>query len=372
LRILLDYRPALRQRTGVGAYVHEVAQALIASAPADESLILFSSSWKDRLHPDVVPAALTVDRRIPVQVLNYLWHRFEWPAVEQVVGGTFDIAQSMHPLLLPSTSAARLVTIHDLDFLDHPSRTRAEIRRDYGPLVASHAARADQVVVVSKDTARAVESRLGIPSSKISLCVPGAPAWQARQADPGATGCILFLGTLEPRKNLDVLVEAYERMVTRNPTVPKLVLAGKATPDVEPLVARTQRGVLAGRVDLPGYVDETTKRALYDRALVFVLPSHAEGFGLPAVEAMTAGVPVIAADSGALPEVAGRAARLFDPGDAEMLAALLTEVISSEATRRRMADEGIARARAFTWVSTANSLRDAWHLARAHHARRRG
>jgi glycosyltransferase involved in cell wall biosynthesis len=352
--------------------VHEVARALVASAPPHEHLWLFSSSWKDRLDPQVVPGASVVDRRFPVQLLNYLWHRLEWPALEQVAEGAFDIAQSMHPLMLPSASAARVVTIHDLDFLDHPERTSAEVRRDYGPLVADHAARADQIVVVSADTAREVETRLGIPAANVSICPPGAPAWEARETEPAIDGCILFLGTLEPRKNLGVLLEAYERMVSRDPATPRLVLAGRHAAAGDDFVARTHRPPLEGRVELPGYVDEPTKRALFQRALVFVLPSHAEGFGMPALEAMTAGVPVVAANRGALPEVVGAAARLFDADEPDMLATVLTDVLGDAQMRRRMTDAGIARARSFTWTSTATRLRDAWQLARAHHARRRG
>ena len=115
MRILLDYRPALRERTGVGEYVHEVARALLDSAPAGESLTLFSSSFKDRLAADTLPGASIVDRRIPNQWLNFLWHRAEWPPVERVAGGEFDVVHALHPLLIPSRTAARLVTIHDLE-----------------------------------------------------------------------------------------------------------------------------------------------------------------------------------------------------------------------------------------------------------------
>ena len=88
MRILLDYRPALRQRTGVGEYVHELARALVASAPAGESLSLFSSSWKDRLDPDGrARAPTTVDRRVPVRLLNFAWHRLAWPPAERLAGG---------------------------------------------------------------------------------------------------------------------------------------------------------------------------------------------------------------------------------------------------------------------------------------------
>jgi glycosyltransferase involved in cell wall biosynthesis len=371
VRILLDYRPALRQRTGVGAYIHETALALVATAPDGESLVLFSSSWKDRLAADVVPGAGTVDRHIPVRLLNYLWHRLEWPPIEQVAGGRFDVAHSGHPLLMPSAAAAQVVTIYDLDFLDHPERTAGEIRRDYGALVASHARRADQIVVISHDTAQQVETRLGVPPDRISLCVPGAPAWTARASEPRTNGCILFLGTLEPRKNLDTLLDAYARLIARQPDAPRLVLAGRIAPEASSLAARAGDAVFGGRIDLPGYVDDAAKRALFDRALVFVLPSHAEGFGLPAVEAMAAGVPVIAARRGALPEVLGSAARLIEPDDPDLLAAVIAELLGDPEQRRRMTEAGLARAHEFSWTNTARSLREAWRRARDHHEVRR-
>lgn len=370
MRILLDYRPALRQRTGVGAYVHETATALVATAPPGESLVLFSSSYKDRLDPAAVPGAATLDRHIPVRLLNYAWHRLEWPPIEQVTGETFDVVQSAHPLMMPSRSAARIVTIYDLDFLDHPERTSREIRRDYPSLAASHAQRADRVIVISNDTAGAVEARLGVPSERISLCVPGAPRWSPREAEPATGGCVLFVGSLEPRKNLDVLLDAYERLLHHQPDAPPLVLAGRATPEAAALVARAREPVFRGRVELPGYVDESTKQALFNRALVFVLPSHAEGFGLPAVEAMTAGVPVIAANRGALPDVLGQAARLIDPDDSASLSEVLAEVLRDSQLRRLMTDAGLARARDFTWTSTATSMREAWRAAVDHHSRR--
>jgi len=176
VRILVDYRPALRDRTGVGEYIHETARALVRTAPADELLVLFSSSWKDRLAPDVVPGAAVVDQRVPVRMLNYLWHRREWPPVEWLAGGV-DVAQSSHPLLVPSPRAARLVLIADLDFLDHPERTHAEVRRDYPALSPGHVRRADHVIVISEHTAADVHERLDVPRSRLSICPPGAPDW---------------------------------------------------------------------------------------------------------------------------------------------------------------------------------------------------
>ncbi len=372
MRILLDYRPALRQRTGVGAYVHETACALATSAPPGESLVLFSSSWKDRLPAGVVEGPRLIDRRVPVGLLNLAWHRLGWPPVEWLAGAGFDVVQAAHPLLIPSRQAARLVTVYDLDFLDHPERTRGEIRRDYPALAGPHARRADRIIVISRHTAQEVETRLGVPASKISICVPGAPDWPRRAHEPASGACFLFLGTLEPRKNLEVLLDAYARLLARAPDAPPLVLAGRVTATAAPLVRRTRERPLAGHVELPGYIDHAAKPALFGRALAFVLPSHLEGFGLPAVEAMTVGVPVVAANRGALPESVGPAGLLVDPDDAEGLAVVLYDLLRDPALRQRLSDEGWRRSRQFSWARTAAATREAWSLALEHRARQDG
>jgi glycosyltransferase involved in cell wall biosynthesis len=371
VRILLDYRPALRERTGVGEYVHELARAVVASAAPHESLTLFSSSWKDRISPDAVPGAHVLDRRYPVSLLNFTWHRLGLPRVDRMTDAPFDVVHSAHPLLVPSAHAAQVITVHDLDFLDHPERTRREIRRDYPVLAASHAQRADHIVAVSEHTADDVMRRFGVTRSKITVAHPGTPGWTPREREPDA-GTTLFLGTLEPRKNLGVLLDAYERLLSRLKSVPPLVLAGRATPDADELVRRAQRPPLAGHVRLVGYVQPDRRPEIYRDALVLVMPSHTEGFGIPAAEAMAFGVPVIAANRGALPETVGTAGRLFDPTNADALADALAAVLGDADLRREMREAGFEQARQFQWTATAARVRQAWSRALDHKKARRG
>ena len=389
MRTLVDYRPALRSRTGVGEYVHELARALVRTqtgpagpvgAPAeDRALFLFSSSWADRLDPAVVPGATAIDCRIPVRWLNYAWHRWEWPPVELLVGALggrpdrqFDVVQSLHPLLMPARHAARVVTIHDLDFLDHPERTTAEVRRDYPSLARDHAHRADRVITVSQFTAGQIEQRLGVPGNRISVCSPGAPDWPARDREP-ADGYVLFLGTLEPRKNVGALVEAYAQLMARRPSATRLVLAGRLGEGAAEWLDRVRTAPLAGRVDLPGYVAPDDRRALMTGAAVLVMPSFMEGFGMPALEAMALGVPVIVSNRGALPEVVGDAGLVFDIADPAALSCALERVLGDAALRREMSARGRARAGAYSWDRTAAHTRDAWKLAvSARRAGRRG
>ena len=342
VRILLDYRPALRQRTGVGQYVHEMASALQPQLSSHERLTLFSSSWADRLDPAVVPGAQTRDLRVPVRLLNLAWHRLEWPPVERLAGRA-DIAHSSHPLLMPSSEAAQVVTIYDLDFLDHPDRTRAEIRRDYPSLAAAHARRADLVVVISRHTAAAVAARFGIGGERVVICRPGAPDWAPR-VQPAAPGPILFVGTIEGRKNLPALFAAYEEVVSRRPDAPPLVLAGRHVEGSAAILESVgRREMLRGR-----------------KASMLVLPSFEEGFGLPALEAMQMGVPVFASRRGALPEVVGEAGTLVDPGNTADLARAIESLLADPGLRLAHAAAGLERAREFSWRASAGRLLDAY------------
>jgi glycosyltransferase involved in cell wall biosynthesis len=370
VRILLDYRPALRQRTGVGQYVHELAAAMRPKLRQGESLVLFSSSWKDRLPPGTVPGAEVVDARVPVRVLNLAWHRLEWPAVERLAGPV-DVAHSTHPLLLPARSGAvKVVTVYDLDFLDHPGRTRAEIRRDYPALAGNHARRADLVVVISEHTAQQVQTRLGVAAARIVLCRPGAPpASDGTRGDE--QGPILFVGTIEPRKNLPTLFAAYEQLTARRSDVPPLVLAGAAVEQSEAILAAVRASpAIAGRVDYRGYVSDAERQALYASASMLVLPSFQEGFGLTAVEAMQAGVPVIVSTGGALPEVVGTAGITVDPADAAGFADAIERLLDDPAERRRRRDAGREQARRFSWTASAATLLDAYRDAFARRAAR--
>ena len=368
MRILLDYRPALRQRTGVGHYVHELAAAMVPHLRSDESLVLFSSSWKDRLDRTAIPGADVVDARVPVRVLNLAWHRFEWPPVERFAG-RLDVAHSTHPLLVPSgNGTVSVVTVYDLDFLDFPDRTRAEIRRDYPALAASHAKRADLVVVISEHTARDVQRRLGVSAGRVVICRPGAPAaaWPGGSS-PG--GPILFVGTIEPRKNLPTLFAAYERLVAKRPDAPALVLAGGTVEQSDSILADLRsRKAIASRVELRGYVNDPERQSLYASASMLILPSFHEGFGMPAVEAMHAGVPVIVSTGGALPEVVGAAGITADPGDIAGFAEAMERLLIDSDERERRITAGRERARRFSWSSSAATLLDAYRDA---YARRR-
>lgn len=360
MRILVDYRPALRERTGVGEYIHELTRAY-TSTYRDEVLV-FTSSWKDRPARNVADqtGARVIDRRIPVRILNYLWHRLEWPPAEMLAGDV-DLTHSAHPLLMPARKAAQIVTIHDLFFLAQTQDTGAEIRRDYPVLAASHARRAHAVITSTQYGRSQIVERLGVANERIYVCPPGAPVWRTlgRQPNVPSDGCILFIGTLEPRKNVGALLDAYQQLLDRR-ELPRLVLAGRATAAASTWLGRIHSRPLSDHVTHIGYVHADAREDLYRSARVLVLPSLDEGFGLPALEAMAAGVPVIVSSRGSLPEVVQDAGAQVDPSDTHALAAAIERAAFDQTWALRAAQAGLDRARTFTWTGSARTLHRAY------------
>jgi glycosyltransferase involved in cell wall biosynthesis len=364
LTIALDIRPALRKGTGVGTFVEQLALSL-DQLEGDHHMKLFSSSMKDRWQDKQLGhlrRSEIVDKRWPVKILNTLWHWFEWPPVDRFVG-TVDIAHSPNPLVLPSRGKT-IVTIHDLYFITHPESTTAEISRDYTRLVRKHCASADGIVAVSEATAREAIEHLGIDKSRIRVCwedaarvFNNAPTKeelaQIDQLIPNPF--FLFVGTIEPRKNLSSLLKAFDSLTERHDDLMLVIAGGKGwgTGTFDSVLQKLRH---RKSVWISGYRDRRFLRALYHKAVALVMPSHCEGFGLPLVEAMACGCPLIVANNSAMPEVAGDAAVYWNSKDPEELAGLMEQVLQDQELRNSLITRGRKRRGRFSWGKTAERV----------------
>jgi alpha-1,3-rhamnosyl/mannosyltransferase len=265
-------------------------------------------------------------------------------------------------LLLPAR-AAQVVMVHDLDFLTHPERAQREIRRDYPRLAADHAQRARAVIVPSEYTRGEVQQQLRVPGERIVVCSPGIPEWRASAAGFRRDGYVLFMGSLERRKNIAGLLTAYSRIAEGWSRVPRLVLAGRPGSDIAEVLDRTRQSPLAGHVDQLGYVADSKRQDVLEGARVLVLPSLEEGFGMPALEAMSLGIPVVVSARGALPEVVGDAGLVFEPTDEAALFDALSRVLTDDDLAQRLGSRGRERARSFSWHRTAMKVRTAFAAA---------
>jgi glycosyltransferase involved in cell wall biosynthesis len=359
----LDLRPSLSRSTGAGAYVLALAERLPTLAP-DDRFYLFSASLKERYPARTWPAnASMVDRRVPVQVLNLAWNRLRTPSLDRLVGAPLDLVHSPHPLIVPGRRAKHVVTVHDLFFFKNPEMVRAEIRRDYVPLVRDHVRRADGVLCGSEWTASEIRRLLDIPEDKLCVTPYGVDpifrttphpsevdAVLARHGLP--RGSVLYVGNDDKRKNLAYLAMAYMGLSGRRRELPPLVMVGPGS-------HWAQGGTISGpQIRAVGYLPASELRSLMAASALLVLPSLEEGFGLPVVEAMTVGLPVVCSRGSALEEIAGDAAVLVDPHEPRSIAAGIERVLGDAALAGSLRAKGHERSARFDWDRTARQTLD--------------
>lgn len=264
-----------------------------------------------------------------------------------------------------------VVTIHDLGYLYYP-QAHTHFSRLYLHWSTIYSARvARRIIAVSSATARDLQGRYRVPAAKIRVVLHGVDPAFRRVADSAtireagarygldeARPYVLFVGTLQPRKNLALLIEAFARLragwdAAAAGPAPRLALGGKKGWLYDSLFAQVQSLGLADEVRFLGYVADADLPVLISGATVAVLPSLYEGFGLPALEALACGTPLLAADASALPEITGDAALLIDPYDPDAWAAGLRRVLTDPDLRADLTRRGPARAAGFTWARTA-------------------
>ena len=321
----------------------------------------YAARFESRVRPllsDRVEARIC---RVPNFLMQFA-RRWARCPIERTIGPcavvhypSFDMHQQSH--------GARVATIHDLMPLDYPDQYLAAYVALFRRTVSRIARDADALIAVSQYTKDSIVERLGVAPDRIVVVHHGvddrfrpAPAAQvsAIRRKLGLRGpYILFVGTAEPRKNLLHLVDAFALLCRRRPGDLELVLAGKAAWGSASLQARITALGLGARIHLPGHIAGSDLPALYSGAAVFVLPSLAEGFGMPILEAMACGVPVVASNTTALPEVYGDAALGFDPTSSEAIALALERVLDDPTLRAGLVMRGLKRAACFTWEKAA-------------------
>jgi glycosyltransferase involved in cell wall biosynthesis len=367
VRVVLDTTPLIGPRTGIGRYVASLARELGAARGTDVAGVAFTARGRRSLPSVLPPGVAAVGPPAPARLLYRVWARSEWPPVTLLTGRT-DVFHATNFVLPPPGRAAGVVTVHDLSFL-HRRDTVTAASRAYRELVPLGIGRARLVVTPSAAVAAEVTEAYGLAADRVAVTHLGVdPEWFA--AEPPGAGLrrrlglpqryFVFVGNLEPRKDLPSLLAAYRALLATEPDAPGLVLVGPAGwgPRLD------LRGIPAGQVVLTGYLDDAEVRSTVAGATALVYPSLYEGFGLPPLEAMACGIPVIASDLPVVREVVGderAVATLVPPGDVDALGAALTAAAigpppGSAALRRE-------RARRFDWRSTAQATLAAYARA---------
>ena len=379
MRIGIDGSAMLKEPTGIGRYVRSLVEAMAKAAPDDEFVVL-TISYKDAppegLFADC-PNVSIVHKKWPGRAVLWLLEHFRWPTVETAIGKV-DVFHTPNNFVFPQRRGKRITTIHDLFFLKHPEETHQTGGQYHHRVLPKIIHEADHVIAVSQASADEIKELLGVADERISvvrqgveqrffadprapirraanqLSTPNSPSLQASSNRPPTDQpYVLHFGTIEPRKGVGTLLDAMETLWTKRDFAGALVLAGLRGWACEDLLKRCNDVAKRWPLHLTGYVREEDVFPLLAGARLVVVPSRYEGFGLPGLEAMAAGIPVISTRRGALPEVYGEAAIYFECGDAKELADRISELWGDERLRAEISERGRERASHFTWDETA-------------------
>ena len=368
-RVLVDATSVPRDRGGVGRYVDELLPALVAEG---QDVVVVHQDHDAQHYADLVPsvrrlAAPSWARRRPARLV---WEQVALPRMARSVGA--DVVHCPHYTMPLLARVPVVVTLHDATFWSHPEAhlrvkrvffrawSRVSLRRAARCITPSAATKDELVRVAGGDRSRIDVAHLGVDSSVFHpVTADRVDALRVELAIPGRY--LAFLGTLEPRKNVPALIDAWVSACQDTPDPPSLVLVGGRGWDdrLEGAVARVPSSL---RLLRPGYLPLDRLSPLLNGAEIVVYPSVGEGFGLPVLEAMSAGAAVLTTRRLAIPEVGGDAVQYAEP-DVGSLAAAITDLLGSPSRTEELRSAGARRAATFTWAACARVHRATYAMA---------
>jgi glycosyltransferase involved in cell wall biosynthesis len=406
MHVGIDYTAAAWQGAGIGRYTRELVRAIVAAGQGFRFTLFYAAGGIGRDSAYVAELRRLCDAHTNVRVLpiplaprrlTQIWQRLRAPIPVELFTGPLDLLH-VPDFVAPPARARTIVTIHDLSYMVHPECAQPGLARYLGAAVPRSLRRAGTVLADSEATRQDLARLLAVDPARVAVVYPGVSP-RFRPLPPEATGpvrrkhglperFILFVGTLEPRKNLVRLIEAFATLEARGlrfeasedtgtPSLKtqdsslSLVLAGRRGWLYDDIFATIARLNLGERVRVLDFVDDNDLPALYNLAWVFAFPSIYEGFGMPALEAMACGTPVVTADNSSLLEVAGvggpgagePAAVLVAAERADSIAAGLARAATDPALRAELRARGFERARGFTWQQAARDVLEQYRAA---------
>ena len=371
MRIAIDYTSAIAQQAGIGRYTRGLVGALAQVDTRDDFLLFSAEAPNARYTFPTTPRMRS--RVIGIaghaagnRAMTILWHKLNLPLPVELVIGRADVMHAPDFSLPPTMRTPSIVTIHDLAFLTHPECAVPSLVEYLSAVVPRAVRRADRIVAVSQRTADDLVERLHVPREKIAVIHLGVDPSLRPLDDPTLRSAVesryglrhplvLAVGTLEPRKNYARLIAAFAQ-ARQAPGGPQmLAIVGRKGWLYEGIFAAVAEYGIADAVTFLDYVPDADLPALYSIADVVATPSIYEGFGIPLVEAMASGTPVVCSTGGSLPEIAGDAALIVPPEDVEGLAAALVRVVTEPDLHAHLVTRGLERVRAFSWEAAAEA-----------------
>lgn len=366
MRVGIDISPLTAQRTGVGNYCYYLLKHLLSAG--DCTFHGFSSGRRGIALGELAGKLRHRHVPIPTRVLYRVWDWAGAPTVDRLLGGV-DVYHATNYYLGPVSRARTVVTIHDLAFMVHPELCSPKIVGPFSKGMAGFARRADAIMAYSESTKRDVVRQLGVGAEKVTvapMAVDEGFAPMGREAAEAYVGerygvrppYLLFVSTLEPRKNVPTLIRAFETIAADYPH--SLVLIGGVGWNAGPILQAIEDSPVRERIIRPGFVPHMKLPAFYCAADAFVFPTLYEGFGLPLLEALLCGCPVVAAENSSVPEVTGGAALLSDAMDVDGIASNVMRVLDDGDLREKLVARGKAHAAGYSWHACAETTLDVY------------
>ncbi len=357
------------RRAGIHQYIAQILRHL----PDTENGFAYVLFSRQIAEFEQLRGFTAVSSRLPTEnkLMRILWEQFVWPWLE--MKQNLDLSHSMafvSPLLSRKRS---VVTVYDLSFLHFPDRFPRLQRLYLSKMTRRACQKAQRVLTISESSRQDVHRFFDIPLTQIDVVLPGVDACYHPlptgevakfKAKKGIGRFILHVGTLQPRKNIPTLLEAFAQL-----NIPdlQLVLVGGKGWLYDDIFAQVQALGIAAKVIFTGYVPDIELPLWYNAADLFVFPSVYEGFGMPVVEAMACGTPVVASRSSSIPEAVGDAGLLFDPHSVSELVVCMQTVLRNPAQQATMKEKGVCHARNFSWQRAATETAVSYQRAMANH-----
>ncbi len=363
IKVAVDFTAGVRQWGGVGRYTRSLVKALAESAGSPLDLTLLWAGPARIPPPRGWPHTRTRRLPLPERWMTLLWQRARVPLPADLLARGADVFYSPDFALPPLRRARSVVTVHDLSYLTHPETHFPPLRRYLEAAVPRAVARADLVLADSQRTRRDLVSLVGAPPDKIEVVLSAADPSFRRVDESGVRAVlqrlgidrpyVVSVGTIQPRKNLPTIFAAIKGV----PADVLLVHVGRRGWLCEPIFEVLETSGVKERVRILEGADDADLAALYSGAIALVFPSLYEGFGIPCLEAMACGCPVIASHAGSLAEVVEDAGIVVDPLDARAIAAGIRRLLDDTAFREDLIRRGYAQAARFTWEASGRQLR---------------
>jgi len=361
MKIAIDASAAVRQLGGVSEYSYRIIQSLGELASPHEFFLATVGRDRSTLRalPTLPHQFHEYPIRLPYRILNWLWRTTGFPKLNFFLP-KFDVFFAPHFLVPPVTARRMVVAVHDVLFLDHPEWFTPSDAQRFREEIVRACRLADHVLTLSEASKNSLIRHQLITAEKISIVhLAGdytkpttAELERVQQKYSLPKEYFLFIGTVEPRKNIMRILTAYRELRESGKTVIPLVIAGRRGwigPEFDEAIAAFEPGA----VHVLGSFSREDRDGLLAGATALVFPTLAEGFGIPVLEAMAAGIPVLTSNCSSLPEVAGDAALLVDPESIPAIAAGMHDLVTDHALRERLVLAGLARSKQFSWKKAA-------------------